>query len=433
MSTAAGNTAAKAAANAAGNAAGHFMGRLAALLGACALALAPAAQADEPGETESQMLYQQALQSIAEGRKNDASATLNEVVTKEPLHAGAWLDLALIQCALGHADEAERLFAAIEVRFNPPQGIVELISEARAGGCSNWQRQSHATLSIGRGLDQNVNQGSYGNSYGVTQAGVQVELPQPVDFQPKHDQYSWLSADYLRDLTPNGSSGYLQLQSRRYDRLGQYNSTALYVGADTPWRFGHWTVRGSASLGLITLGAQLYQRQTQLQVKVGPPLPLPGSVQFHLTAGMSRADYLTLSNFNANTLELRGQFTYHRDADLAAISLGGLDDRALAARPGGDRRGWLATLQWKHQLPFQLMGELNYSQQRWNGSAAYAPGFIDDVRKQRTTVLRAALSYPLSPSQSLLIEGRQVRNQESISIFQYNDRQLQLSWQWQTP
>ncbi|SFL48895.1 tetratricopeptide repeat protein [Rugamonas rubra] len=394
---------------------------------------AAAASAEADGATESQLLYQQALQSISEGRKNDASEALSRVIEQEPLHAGAWLDLALIQCALGHADEAERLFAAIEVRFNPPDGIIELIAEARAAGCHNWQPHSQSSFSFSRGIDQNVNQGSAATSYLVNQGGVEVELPQPLDFQPKHDQFSLLSADYLRDLTPNGSSGFVQLQARRYDRLRQFDSNSLFVGADTPWRFGRWTVRGSATLGLITLGNQLYQRQSQLQARIGPPLPLPNSLQFHLTAGLTHVEYLTLNNFNANTAELRGQLSYRNEDDYASASLGLLDDRALAARPGGDRRGLQAGVQWRRRLVGELTGELAYSHQRWNGSSAYSPGFLDSVRDQRTDIWRATLSYPLSRTQTLQIEARQVRNKESISIFQYNDRQLQISWQWFSP
>jgi hypothetical protein len=66
---------------------------------------------------------------------------------------------------------------------------------------------------------------------------------------------------------------------------------------------------------------------------------------------------------------------------------------------------------------------------RTGTAAAAAPGFIDTVRRQTTHVLRAAVTYPLDRNQSLLLEGRAVHNQENISIFQYNDRQLQL-WQW---
>jgi hypothetical protein len=411
----------------------YWHARLAAALAPALLALGalclPSARAEDVDE--SQLLYRQALQSISEGRKNDASETLMRVIEQEPLHAGAWLDLALIQCSLGHAEEAERLFAAIQERFHPPPGIQELIADTRAAGCSSWRPFSQYSVSVARGIDQNVNQGASVNSYSSTNgSGVPLDVPLTDDFKPKHDQYTLVVADYLRDLSANGTSGFLQFQSRRYDRLGHYNSSSLFFGVDTPWRFGSWTLHGSANMGLITLGTQLYQRQSQLQARLGPPLPLPGSMQFNLSASLTRAEYLTLSNFNGNTAELRGQFSYRSEDDSASASLSYLDDHALSTRPGGDRSGWLASTQWRHQFG-SLAGELGYTRQDWHGSSDYSPGFINTVREQTTHQLRAALTWTLNRNQSLQLEARQVHNRENISIFQYNDRQLQLSWQWQ--
>jgi hypothetical protein len=400
-----------------------------AALGLMTLSCLPA-RADE---IESQQLYQQALLSIAEGRKNDASETLSRVIEQEPLHAGAWLDLALIQCALGHAEEADRLFSTIEQRFNPPPGIREVITDARQGGCSKWQASSRGSFSFGRGISQNVNQGASRPTYGVIDGGVPIELPLLPEFLPQHDQYSAVTADYQRDLTPNGTTGYAQMQERRYDSLHQYNSTALLVGVDTPWRFGQWTLRSAANLDFVTLGGQLYQRQVQVQARVGPPLPLPNSMQFNFGVTLSHLEYLTLDNFNANTGEVRGQFTYRKEDSSVSLSAAWLSDHALAARPGGDRQGWQFQLQGRRRLVGDVSGELAYSHQNWRSSSVYALNFIDVVRKQTTHVLRAALTYPINRSQSLLLEGRAVQNQENISIFQYNDRQLQLSWLWQWP
>lgn len=385
---------------------------------------------DTADNSETERLYRQALLSIAEGRKTDASETLMRVIAREPLHAGAWLDLALIQCALGHAEEAEQLFAGIRERFNPPPGILDLIAKARLEGCARWQPLGQASASVSRGIDQNVNQGTNA-SYVFNNAGVAVELPLTDDFLPKHDQYTAFSADYLRDLTPNGTSGFVQFQNRRYDRLHAYDSSSLFAGVDTPWRFGRWTLHGSANLGLITLGSQLYQRQAQLQARLGPPLPLPGSMQFSLSTALTRVEYVTLENFNSNTAELRAQFNYRLNDDSASASLALLNDRAAAARPGGNRHGTQATLQWRRRLVAETSGELAYTRQTWNGASAYAPGLFDTPRNQVTQSWRATVTYPLTNTQSLQLEGRVVRNKENIAIFQYADRQLQLSWIWQ--
>jgi hypothetical protein len=391
-----------------------------------AVTLAPEV-ADQPD------LYQEALQSIAEGRKNDASETLMRVIEKEPYHAGAYLEVALIQCSLGHAEEAERLFATIETRFNPPRGILDLIANARESGCAHWQAVSNSSLTLGRGIDQNVNQGASNPSYIIDRDGGQIELPLLTDFLPKHDQYTVLGVDYMREVTPNGSIGFAQFQGRRNDNLHQYDSASLYLGVESPYRFGRWTLRTTGMIGMLSLGGQFYQRQLQLQARIGPPVPLPNNTQFSLMGGITHTQYLTLTNFDSNTLELRGQLTY-RNSDLyASASLGVLDDRAGTQHPGGSRHGLAANLLLRRSLWGPMTGELGYSRQTWRSQLAYAPGLIDQVRDQATQVARATLSYSIKKNQSLQLEARVVQNREDISIFQYNNRLLQLSWQWQGP
>lgn len=385
------------------------------------LAALPARAQTTPPDPQ-QELYRDALQSLAEGRKNDASDQFARVIEKEPLHAGAWLDLALIQCGLGNAEEAERLFAEVETRFNPSRGMLEVIANARSLGCNHWQAVSNSSVAIGRGIDQNVNQGANN-----------PDLPLLADFLPKHDQYSVLSTEYTRDLTPNGSLGFAQFQARRNDRLSQYDSASLFVGAEAPYRLGRWTMRASGMVGLVSLGGVFYQRHAQLQARIGPPLPLPNSTQFTLMGGLSHVQYLTMTNFDSTTAELRGQLTYRRSDWFASASLGYLDDIASSQRPGGSRRGWFNNLQVRKALSEKLTAEAAWTRQTWQSESAYLPGLLDQVRDQSTSVLRGTLIYGLRKNLSLQLDARVVRNHENIAIFQYNNRQLQLSLQWQGP
>jgi tetratricopeptide (TPR) repeat protein len=395
---------------------------------AAAQEAAPPPDEPAPVSDEIQTLYREALQSIAEGRKQDAKEALERVVNREALHAGAWLDLALIHCGLGNRAEAERMFLHIEREFAPPEAILELIAEARATRCDQWQPMSQFLLSAGRGASSNVNQGTTASG---AIAGLPVDLPVADEFKPMHDQYTTVTADYWRDLSANGTIGNLQLQTRRYDRLHDYDSASLFGGVDTPWHAGAWTVRGSALVGLISLGGQLYQQQAQLQLRVEPPLALPTGVKFNFGGSVSRADYRTLSNFDSMTRELRSHLSYRDRDNYVGGSVSYLQDRARGDRPGGDRSGWLLNTSWRHNLPANVTSELGYSRQNWNGTQYYTPGFIDVVRDQVTHVWRGSLSYPLSPRQSLLLDARIVHNNENIKLFQYTDRQLQLSWQWQ--
>jgi len=260
-----------------------------------------------------------------------------------------------------------------------------------------------------------------------------VDLDLTPEFRPMHDQYSSLTVDYARDLTANGITGFMQFQGRRYDTLHQYDATSLFAGVESPWRWGRWTLRASALVGAVGLGGKLYQQQSQLQARIGVPLPLPPNLHFDLVTSFSHVHYNTLSNFNGNTGELRGQFSYRNDLNFASTSLSYMDDDATANRPGGDRRGWQFNAAWRRGLPHDFVGEVGFSSQHWDGSLPYAPGVIDTVRKQVTNTWRASLSYPIGRKHSIVIEGRILHNKENIPIFQYNDRQLQISWQWQRP
>lgn len=387
------------------------------------------AHAEKTGEQQD--LYLDAMQAIAEGRKSDASATLTRMIEKEPQHAGAWLDLALIQCQLGHADEAERLFSAIETRFAPPPGILEVIAKQRVAGCVGLPTPGHWTLMLGRGTDQNVNQGASNPNYTIGHGDAQQELELGVEYLRKKDQYTVLSGEYLHEIGSNGLIGFMQFQGRHNDRLKDFNTASLFAGLEQPWSLGDWRLRGTGLFGIVSLGGKLYQRQSQLQARLIPPLPLPSSLQFQVLAGLTHFQYLRLSNFDSNTVEVRGQLNYQGKDTQAQLAVAYLSDHAVAARPSGNRNGWLASAQVRRHIFGDVTGELAWSRQTWHSQFDYLPGFIDEKRHQATQVWRATLSAPLGNKQTLNIDLRQVRNKENISFFQYNNRQLQVSWQWQ--
>lgn len=406
--------------------------------GAPAHAAAPPANTQDTPEQEAQKetaeaaLYREAMEALAEGRRSDASAILRRLIA-DPRQAGALLDLALTQCGLGNADEAERLFAMLETRVRLSPDMMILIAETREAGCKPWKPATSTTLTVGRGIDQNVNQGASVSAL-VIDSGVPDVLPLLPEFLPHHDQYSMIGMDHLRELTPNGSIGYLQYQFRRNDSLRQYDTGAVFAGVESPWRVLHTTVRTSLNLGAVTLGGRLYQRQGQLQARVAPQVPLPAHTALNLIAGATWNDYPTLTNFNSITLEGRALLSY-RDGPLSASASAALmDDHAHTGRPGGDRHGNFVSLLARRTLPAGFTGELGYTRQSWSSAEPYAPELlIDAVRAQRTAVARATLSYQLTKGQTLQLEARAVQNKENIPIFQYNDRVLQLSWQWQLP
>jgi hypothetical protein len=385
--------------------------------------------ADEPGAAEPD-LYMDAMRAIAAGRQDEAATILEHMQTLGAHHAGEWLELALIHCALGNAERAEALFSDIEARFAPPPGIEAIIERQREIGCLGWQPNRLWTVGMTRGHDSNANQGATNGNFLVR--GVPLELLP--EFRPQSDQFSTVTVDYLRELNRGGDMAYLQAGARRYDQLSQYDTTSLFGGVEHSWPMpGNWQVRGSLQAGVGTLGGRLYQQQGQLQLRATPPIKLPDNFQLQLSAGLARIKYKTLSNFDATTFDLRTLLDYRKDTLRLQSSVGYLQDQGNGARPGGDRHGWTARLYGRRALVGSLQGELDLSYLSWQGDAVYSPTLIDARRRQRTGSARAALIYPVGAQYSVQLEWRRVENRENISIFQYRSQQLQLTWQWNGP
>lgn len=393
--------------------------------------LAGAVHAQQVQHAPQQDLYLDALQSISDGRQTDASEALIRMIENEPQHAGAWLDLAIIQCELGRGAEAERLFAAIESRFSPPPVILEVIAAQRAKGCKGWQPQMRSTAIVGRGTDSNVNQGASNPNFTIGTGALRVELQLLLENLPQRDSYTFASYDVVRELSPNGTLGFAQVRAVHNDSQTDYDTSSLVGGIEHPWRLGTWNLRGTGLLALHGLGGKLYQVQSQAQLRATPPVKLPNNLQFSVIGGVSHVEYPTLDNFDSNTWELRGLLTYRSGRTQAHATLGYLFDRASSDRPGGDRAGWYASIQGRRRLSEAVIGELGWTQQTWLSDTPYSPGLIDEIRHQRTRVLRGALIFPVDDRQAVQVEVRDARNRDNISVFQYNSRQFQVSWQWQ--
>ncbi|ALK98770.1 hypothetical protein AB595_02285 [Massilia sp. WF1] len=404
---------------------------------ALAAALSPCltqaqAPANEPA-AEQEMLYQSALRLLAEGRLEDAAAMLQRVVSQEPRHAGAWLDLAISQCELGNAAEAERLFRTFEQRFPSPPGIAETISRYRATGCgkpASTRQGSTWLLAATRGRDDNVNQGASDPRFTIGTGSAHTEYELAPAFLPKPDSFSQLGVSYLRPLGNSGISLIAQAYGRWHDHERAQDTTSALGALEHTWKAGGWRLRGTAALGYVTLDGILYQRQQQLQARVTPPLKLPQNAEFALYGNLNHVNYPTRSAYDGNTLELGGVYGYRTMHGLSQATLTALRDDSTNGRPGGDRKGWFGSLQWYGEVNDRFSLEAGLTHQYWRSDDIYSAGLIETLRLQQSTTLRAAGNWLLRPHTSVVLEWRGTFNHENISLFQYNSRALQLSLRW---
>lgn len=399
-------------------------GALALLLGLLTLP----AQAVSPEQERD--LYLAAMQLMAAGKHAQARDALERLIAVEPQHAGAWLDLAISQCALGQASEAERLFREIEVRFAPSAGILEVIDSHRRQGCRAWVARSSAAVTLARGRDSNVNQGASNPVFATGSGPDRIEHLLADDFLPQADQYSQATLDYTRELNAIGSVVLAQARARHYDSLHRQDTTALLLGLDQPLQLGRWDTRGLATVSLVTLGGQLYQRQLQLQARVSPPLPLPANSGVVLAASLGQVDYVRRTNFDATTGELSALWNYQGQRSHVQVAAGALLDHGASERLGGDRHGWYNSAQWQLRTGNDYLAELGWTRQDWRGERVYSAELVDQVRHQSTRQWRAALTRQLSAQHSVQLEWRSVYNKENISLFQYHSQSAQLNWRW---
>lgn len=381
----------------------------------------------------SEELYLDALRAISERRMQDAKTILSHLIEIEPQHAGALLDLAIIQCELGNAKEAENLFNNIIEKFDPAPAILEVIIKHREQGCHNnrnKQINSRFSLLLEHGNDSNVNQGASNPNFSLGSGASQIDLPLLPEYLPKKDKFNALSIDYMRELAPGSTVGFVQLRAREFMDLTQFNTIALGLGAEHPWRAGNWNTSSMFMLGGLALNGHLYQKQQILQTRITPPIILPEPLQLSLIGGVTRTQYPTLLGFDANTWELRSLLIYQKNGYRIQTSLAYLADLASGARLGGDRLGVLGNIQGRKKLNDHVFMELGFTYQRWQSELPYSPGLIDQARNQRTQTLRAALSFPIKGNNSLQLEIRQVKNRENISLFEFNSKVVQASWLW---
>jgi hypothetical protein len=238
----------------------------------------------------------------------------------------------------------------------------------------------------------------------------------------------------LRELSPNGFTGVMQFQTRAYDQLTSFNSTSLFLGIERPWRWGDWGLRAAGSTGWMSLDSQLYVKQSQLQMEVLPPLPLPEHWKLGVTGSWSTLDYPTLSGFDAQWWETRGALTYRKDDSWFQISASAVQDKQRGQRPGGDRSGMFTSVQgrttWSTPWGQRMLGEAGFQLQSWQADSVFSPGLIDVRRAQNTSIFRLAATLPIDVQQAVILEFKDTQNYENISIFEYRNQSVQLSWQW---
>jgi hypothetical protein len=149
-----------------------------------------------------------------------------------------------------------------------------------------------------------------------------------------------------------------------------------------------------------------------------------------MAAGLKKFTYPTLPGFDANWRELKATGGYSQSDFSLQASVSSVQDLQAGQRPGGDRQGNLMALSVRKAWSTEWSSEFGIQKQNWLGERLYSPGLIDVLRRQKTLTQRASLNWSYEHNQAVILEYKDVKNDENISIFGYRNKQWLLHWQW---
>jgi hypothetical protein len=151
-----------------------------------------------------------------------------------------------------------------------------------------------------------------------------------------------------------------------------------------------------------------------------------------LGVASSQVDYPAFESMSARPRDLQLSLTRERVGSRFEVYGQHSIDSAKETRPGGDKNGnrlGFNLLRALEKLGDQnLFVKLAWDAQSWNGTKAYSPGLIDEVRRQFVSTTSVALLLPQGKNELWSLEARHQRNQENVKLFEYEASSLQLSY-----
>lgn len=375
-------------------------------------------------------MYAEAIKLLSEQQYLGAQNLLIKVIERVPHHAGAWLDLAIVQCELGNKEEADHLFNLLALRFSPPTAILDVIKKQKIENCSAAKKKNQYSISFERGYDSNINQGTSNSTYLLGSGATQIELQLLPEYLPKNDQFNMVSLSTSIQHPASNVAGFLQLNVRKYDQYSIFNTASASAGINKTWANENWATQLSLSGAYLLLDNKLYQKQASAYLVLTPTIKSQKTFKYNLSAGINSINYPTLLNFGSTIFELRSQVFADFDQFQTFTSFAAMYDQANLERPGGNRTGYFASVAFRKKITSKIDSELSWNRQIWRSSTSYSPGLIDDIRKQDNEGIKIALSYMINRNQSITLELGKFNNKENISFLQYNNKSIHLNWNW---
>jgi len=160
------------------------------------------------------------------------------VVLVNPGHAGAWLDLAIVNFRQGDIETAEQLVDYVSNNFDPPQSLKAELDNVRQslqqapGNPRHW----HGVASLAYGYDNNANYGLMLDNITLTPTGsAPIALSLDKSSQPQGDfagQFRGYMARRFTHAKGRESQFIAQTQARKYSQQSDFD----LIDASVAWR-----------------------------------------------------------------------------------------------------------------------------------------------------------------------------------------------------
>jgi hypothetical protein len=401
----------------------------------------PGGQADWPAlEQQLVVLMPECLQSaeffalygaaqLNSGQVPNAIESLERALLLDPEQGAAQIDYAQALFLQGELFTALELNNRLLERQDLPEDLQPLI-EQRQRTWQDMTRQRSIQLDLLAGYDDNLNGAPDSSQITLTLSGEPVLLTLNDESQPVSGPYLNLRlAGGIRQLALDYQHNWAGEVRGRFSEhsdsdLAQLNGRYSYIrpGHNRSWQFN------AAMSNLFFGGSPLYTA-TETSARYQPRVSVACKPYYNLAA---QHQYYHKQD-SLNGLETKASvgancpFGGSSGNQLFSAEAGVISNQALkSTRPGDDRRGWQATLDWQFITTTGVYrAQINHTQ--LNDRSGYSE-LLEDGAKRRLSSGYVLLQYrrPLRADTTLLINIYHQRQRSNIELFQTVDTTFEL-------
>lgn len=395
-----------------------------------------------------EQIYLEAIKEIENNNLQSAEILLTKVIQLDANHAGAKLDLAILNCKLGNEFQTELLLKELEHKYLPNQNIKNIIQKIRGYSCKNNDTENKKNtnnniqnifwVKLAIGYDSNINQGT-SNPLFEASDGSQTIAFILSDNYIKHGGTSFnLNVGFMHKISDNNDKIFVKLNTKNHNHYTYFNTTSgqilyqipnIYLGENKQTK-----ITSNIAYNVINLDAKPYLSQQKFSISLLPFLNnnnnANNNFQSVFSFNATRSDYRNIKAYNARIYELKTDLKYYQKNYFTTLSAGILLDKEENTRPGGNKKGFFIASNHKYSFNDKWLFEVFAHYQKWHSSRIYLANFIPKKRYQKIYAYGITTDYKINKHNSIGVEFMNIYNQENISLFEYKNKSLQLYWQY---